>query len=191
MSQSSFLAKAEPKPQAGRTLADDITDEVIRVRVAKRAGRKASFQRARIARAYGIEKRTAEWKALRWALGAGNLAPFREIGRAVWASLAGNVDGSTACYCCGAEQTKSVSVFKEIANDLKPTGAQIDCCSACEGLRLRRVGRLWFFVCPEHGTIEPLDVAQVRWAQHTVTSAAGDRVGMAEYVYVDKKGDRQ
>ena len=183
MGQLSFLVKAETKSQT-RTLADDITDEAIRVRVARRAGKKAAFQRARIARAHGIENRA---KSLRWAIGAGMLAPFREIGRAVSASLAGAVESSTACYCCGAEQTMPVSVFKEIANDLKPTGAQIDVCPACEGIQLRMAGRSWFFVCPEHGTIEPMDVAGVKWPAWAVKSAAGNNVWIAEFVYVDRK----
>ena len=184
MSQSSFLVKTKPKPQTERTLADDITDEAIRVRVARRAGKKAAFQRARIARAHGIENRA---KSLRWAIGAGMLAPFREIGRAVSASLAGAVESSTACYCCGTRDTTPVPVFKEKANDLKPTGAQIDVCPACEGIRLRMAGRSWFFVCPEHGVIEPLNVAGVKWPEWSVKSTAGNSVWIAEFVYIDKE----
>ena len=184
--QLSFLDRAEPKPAQKddlALLADDITDEVIRVRVARRAGKKASFQRAKIARAHEIEKRTAEWKALRWAIGAGMRASFREIGRAVWTSLSGTVEVSTACYCCGAEQT----MIKPVGKYGRPTGMQIGVYPACEGIRLRKVGGAWLFVCPEHGTIEPLDVAAVTWSAWAVKSAAGDNVGVAEFVYVDKK----
>lgn len=71
------------------SLLDAITNECIRVRQARAAGKRAPFQRKRIADKHSIKPKTSAFTALRWAIGAGMLAPIDGIRDAVLAQMNG------------------------------------------------------------------------------------------------------